>query len=224
MTRAEQLVFCKKCTNRIMDVKQGLICNLTGERANFQDTCPDFQRDDSVKEVPIDDQEGLATAELQQRLSANAMDELRMQQKLLPGIMAGVMAGITGAALWGAITVATGYQIGFMALAVGAGVGIAVRKFGNGVDAIFGFWGAAIALLSVLLGNFLSIIGFIANSEGLGYFETLMLFDYAFLPQLMKETFSIIDIVFYALAIVQGYKYSFRVITEKDLVELRKSD
>jgi hypothetical protein len=64
MTRAEQLVFCKKCTNRIMDVKQGLICNLTGERANFQDTCPDFQRDDSVKEVPIDDQEGLATAEL----------------------------------------------------------------------------------------------------------------------------------------------------------------
>jgi hypothetical protein len=224
MTRAEQLVFCKKCTNRIMDVKQGLICNLTGERANFQDTCPDFQRDDSVKEVPIDDQEGLATAELQQRLSANAMDELRMQQKLLPGIMAGVMAGIAGAALWGAITVATGYQIGFMALAVGAGVGIAVRKFGNGVDAIFGFWGAAIALLSVLLGNFLSIIGFIANSEGLGYFETLMLFDYAFLPQLMKETFSIIDIVFYALAIVQGYKYSFRVITEKDLVELRKSD
>lgn len=170
MTRAEQLVFCKKCTNRIMDVKQGLICNLTGERANFQDTCPDFQRDDSVKEVPIDDQEGLATAELQQRLSANAMDELRMQQKLLPGIMAGVMAGIAGAALWGAITVATGYQIGFMALAVGAGVGIAVRKFGNGVDAIFGFWGAAIALLSVLLGNFLSIIGFIANSEGLGYF------------------------------------------------------
>jgi hypothetical protein len=152
------------------------------------------------------------------------MDELRMQQKLLPGIMAGVMAGIAGAALWGAITVATGYQIGFMALAVGAGVGIAVRKFGNGVDAIFGFWGAAIALLSVLLGNFLSIIGFIANSEGLGYFETLMLFDYAFLPQLMKETFSIIDIVFYALAIVQGYKYSFRVITEKDLVELRKSD
>jgi hypothetical protein len=224
MTRAEQLVFCKNCTNRIMDVKQGLICNLTGERANFQDTCPDFQRDDSVKEVPIDDQEGLATAELQQRLSANAMDELRMQQKLLPGIMAGVMAGIAGAALWGAITVATGYQIGFMALAVGAGVGIAVRKFGNGVDAIFGFWGAAIALLSVLLGNFLSIIGFIANSEGLGYFETLMLFDYAFLPQLMKETFSIIDIVFYALAIVQGYKYSFRVITEKDLVELRKSD
>jgi hypothetical protein len=44
MTRNEQLQFCKKCTNRKMDF-QGLICSLTGEKANFEETCPDFKID-----------------------------------------------------------------------------------------------------------------------------------------------------------------------------------
>ncbi len=222
MTREEQLVFCNKCVNRKMDMKQGLICSLTGEKAEFQNECPDFKRDETVKEVPLDDKEGLQTAEIIQKLSPEIIEKLRMEQKLIPGIVSGLIVGIIGAVLWGVITVTTGFQIGYMALAIGAGVGLAIRKFGNGIDSIFGFWGAGIALFSVLLGNVLSIIGFIANLEGLGYVEALLALDYSYLPTLMGETFSIIDLFFYGIAIYEGYKFSFRLITEKKIMELRQ--
>ena len=222
MTREEQLVFCKKCLNRKMDMKQGLICNLTGEKATFQNECPDFKRDETVKEVPLDDKEGLQTTEIKQKLSPEIVERLRMEQRLIPGLISGLIVGILGAILWGVITVATGFQIGYMAIAIGAGVGLTIRKFGNGIDSIFGFWGAGISLFSVLLGNFLSIIGFIANAEGLGYMETLFRFDYSYLPAVMGETFSIIDLVFYGIAVFEGYKFSFRLITEKKIMELRQ--
>jgi hypothetical protein len=205
-----------------MDMKNGLICSLTGEKAAFQNECPDFKHDVTIKEVPLDDNEGLQTAEIKQKLSPEIIERLRMEQNLIPGIVSGFIIGILGAILWGLITVATGFQVGYMALAIGAGVGLTIRKFGNGIDSIFGFWGAGIALLSVLVGNFLSIIGFIANSEGLGYIETLLRFDYTYLPSVMGETFSVIDLVFYGIAIFEGYKFSFRLITEKRIMELKQ--
>jgi len=224
MTREEQLIFCKKCLNRKMDMKQGLICNLTGQKATFENECADFKIDETVKVVPLDDNEGLQTSEIKQKLSPEIIEKLKMEQNLVAGILSGLIVGILGAVLWGVITVSTGFQIGYMAIAIGAGVGFAIRKFGNGIDNIFGFWGAGISLFSVLLGNFLSIIGFIANAEGLGYFETLTLLDYSYLPELMTETFSIIDLVFYGIAIYEGYRFSFRLITEKSIMEIRKTN
>ncbi len=50
MTREEQLFFCKKCIHRKMDMQQGLICNLTSQKATFQNECSDFKHDETVKE------------------------------------------------------------------------------------------------------------------------------------------------------------------------------
>jgi hypothetical protein len=222
MTREEQLIFCRKCVNRKMDAKQGLLCSLTVEKATFQDECPDFKFDETVKQISPDNKEGLKIAEIKQQLSQESIERLRMEQRLIPGIVSGLIVGIVGAVLWGVITVATGLQIGYLALAIGAGVGLTIRKIGNGIDLIFGIWGAAIALFSVLLGNVLSIIGFIANLEGIGYLEALIRFDYAYLPALMGETFSIMDLVFYGIALFEGYKLSFRLITENKIMELRQ--
>ena len=221
MTREEQLFFCKKCLNRKMDFKQGLICSLTNEKATFQKECSDFNLDEAVKEKPLDDKEGLQSEEVKQKLSPEILEKLRMEQNLISGIISGLIVGISGAILWGIITVVTGFQIGYMALAIGAGVGFSIRKFGSGIDPFFGYWGAGISLFSVLFGNFLSIIGFIANLEGFGYLETLSLFNYSYLPQVMWETFSIVDLVFYGIAVSAGYKIAFRKITEKNIVELR---
>ena len=90
-----------------------------------------------------------------------------------------------------------------MAVAIGLGVGYSIRTFGKGIDTVFGIVGAAIALLSCLLGNFLSIIGFIANAEGLGYVETLLMLDYSFVPELMAETFSIMGFTFLRHCVVR---------------------
>jgi hypothetical protein len=224
MTREEQITFCRKCLYRTMDVKQGLICKLTGEKATFNDTCPDFKIDKSVKEILLDDEERLKATTLNQKLPPELFEKLKMEQRLIPGIVSGLIVGITGAILWGVITVRTGYQFSLTAVLIGLGVGISIRKIGNGIENIFGFFGAGISLLSVLFGNFLSIIGFIANAENIGYFETLMRFDYNFLPEVLAQTFDFKDLIFYGIAIFEGYRFSFRYITEKSLQEIKMGD
>ncbi len=221
MNRKEQLVFCKKCTNRQMDAQQGFICSLTGEKASFEMECPDFNLDESVKEVPRVN-EPIAQEDVALQLSEQAIGKLRLEQNFSKAVLFGVVVGVVGAMLWGLVTVITNYQIGYMAIAIGAGVGVAMRIGGRGIDPIFGFTGAAIAVLSCFIGNFLSIIGFFANEESMGYIETLLQFDYAYFFPLMQETFSGMDLLFYGIAGYEGYKFSFRTITEEDVEALEK--
>lgn len=142
------------------------------------------------------------------------------QQNLPFAIAAGILSASIGAVIWAAVTVTTQYQIGWMAIGVGFLVGYAVRKFGKGMSQIYGVIGAGFALLGCLVGNFLSIIGFVANEEQLGYAETLGALNYAAIPELMMATFSPMDLLFYAIAIYQGYKLSFAGITEDEIVGL----
>lgn len=49
MTRDEQLIFCKNCTNSKLDFKIGLICVLTNQKANFENKCLNFNPTDNYK-------------------------------------------------------------------------------------------------------------------------------------------------------------------------------
>jgi hypothetical protein len=106
-----------------------------------------------------------------------------------------------------------------MAIAIGAGVGIAMRMAGKGMDQVFGISGGIIAILSCLLGNLFSIVGAVADYEGLGYMETFNLMQSSEITSLMAETFSGIDLFFYAIAGYEGYKFAFRALTEKEVAE-----
>jgi len=46
MNRGHRLQYCKICKNQKMDLKNGLVCSLTNERATFDVECPDFDKDD----------------------------------------------------------------------------------------------------------------------------------------------------------------------------------
>lgn len=147
------------------------------------------------------------------------IEVLKMEQNLPLGMIVGLIAAIVGAILWAVITVSTGYQIGYMAVAVGFLVGFSIKFGGKGIDNIFGIGGAILALVGCLLGNLLSIIGFAAGAEGLGYLEILGMIDYAAIPQIMIETFNPMDILFYGIALYEGYQFSFRNISEEEILE-----
>lgn len=149
------------------------------------------------------------------------IEQLRLDQNLPLGILGGLIAAVIGGVLWAAITVATGYQIGYMAVAVGLMVGFAIRLTGKGLDKIFGIIGALLSVVGCILGNFLSLVGFAANDEGYGYLETLQLLDYSIIPEIMLSTFSPMDILFYGIAIYEGYRFSFRKITEEEILKFR---
>ncbi|WP_200975181.1 hypothetical protein [Echinicola sp. 20G] len=220
MTRDQQLAYCKTCTNRKLDIEQGLICSLTSERASFTNLCGDYVEDIAAK-AHLNNEVALGKEDLRSKLPEDTYERLRFEQNLPMAIFGGLLIGIIGAVIWAAITVATNFQIGYMAVAIGAMVGYCMRYVGKGIDPIFGIMGAVIAVFSCLLGNFLSSIGFIANAEGLDFVETLFLFDYNYLIPLMTETFSFMDLLFYGIAAVEGYKFAFRVITEKDLSSMK---
>ncbi|WP_461587649.1 hypothetical protein [Winogradskyella sp.] len=219
MTRQEHLKFCKVCVNRDMDLNVGITCKLTGKIADFENECSSYELDENEVSKMNNDTE-FVRDEITGKITEATLDQLKSEQNLPAGIISGIVVGIFAAILWAAITVATELQIGIVAIAVGAAVGYAIRFVGKGIDQIFGITGAIIAILSCVLGNFLSIIGFISINEDLSYFETLMLFDYSYTFDLMSEAASPMDLVFYGIAAFEGYKFSFRQFTEKALYDL----
>lgn len=145
-------------------------------------------------------------------------EQLRSEQSLFVGIAAGGLAALLGSILWAVITVVTQYQIGWMAVGIAFLIGWTIRFFGRGIDKVFGFVGAGLALLSCLAGNFFMIAALIAQEESMSVLEVLglMLLNPAVDLELMISTFSPIDLLFYALALYYGYKYSFRVVTPQE--------
>ncbi len=48
MTREEYIKVCRMCENRKQDYEHGMICSLTGSKADFADKCPSFVLDNEV--------------------------------------------------------------------------------------------------------------------------------------------------------------------------------
>ena len=110
--------------------------------------------------------------------------------------------------LWAAITAATGYQSGFMSIAVGFVVGLAIRTAGQGSTLPFGVAGALISLAGCVLGNLLAMEWFFAEGQGLSYLEALSSTDAALAVGIMTMTFDPMDLLFYGIAMYFGFKYA----------------
>jgi hypothetical protein len=91
---------------------------------------------------------------------------------------------------------------------------------GRGVDNTFGYVGAALSLFGCLLGNLLSVYAIIAEQEELAFFFVLTHVNPAAIPELLAATFHPMDLLFYAIAIYEGYRFSFRRITRTDLMRV----
>jgi antitoxin component YwqK of YwqJK toxin-antitoxin module len=214
MTRDQHLEFCKRCKNRAFDPQQGIICGITKKIAAFEGTCENFNLDESVK-VETPPVQAVPGYQVVSELSGEVKNKLRPQQDLVYAIVGGFSAAIVGALLWAVITVATKYQIGYMAIGVGLLVGFSVRYFGAGIDYAFGIVGAFFALFGCALGNLLSQVGFIADAQSIGYFDALTLMNFNVIGTIIKESFSPMDIFFYGIAAYEGYKFAFRSIPEE---------
>ncbi|HYF68107.1 MAG TPA: hypothetical protein VD884_08225 [Ohtaekwangia sp.] len=150
-----------------------------------------------------------------EELSAALRAKLITQQDPVYAVVGGLSAAILGGVLWAIITVATKYQIGYMAIGVGLICGFAVRYFGAGIQTYFGFIGAFFALLGCVLGNLFSQVGFIADAQSLGYFETITLLNFNLIVDIYVESFSPMDVLFYGIAGYEGYKFAFRDVSEE---------
>lgn len=146
-----------------------------------------------------------------------ALDHLRSSQRLIPAVVIGALAATVGAVAWALVTVLSNTQIGWLAIGIGALVGVAVRWQGRGFEVRYAVLGAALAFAGVFAGNFLTILGLLCKRDHAPFFEALQNFPFAELPAFMRATFEPMDVLFYALAIWCGWKYSRRELADTEL-------
>jgi hypothetical protein len=220
MEREDQVFFCRKCKKRQFDPNQGIICGLIQKRADFEKECENYVLDEAV--VAMDEkkaaEEGMIVREVS--VSAEILERLRLHQSVGYALLGGCVAMLVSATLWAIISVTIKFQIGYMAIGVGLLVGFMVRFFGIGLERKFGILGGVFAFLGCLLGNFFSYVGISAEQLKQSFFDVLQLVDWEVAKNMMIETFSPMDVLFYGIAIYEGYRFAFAPITQKLVDEL----
>ena len=123
--------------------------------------------------------------------------------------VAGLAAALLGAVLWAAIVAMTNIKIGFAAVGVGFLVGWIMRTVGHGNTPVYGYVGAALALLGCVVGDVLSDCVFIAQHFGQPVLETVSHLTPALAVELLQKGFQPLDALFYFIALRAGYRYAF---------------
>ena len=127
----------------------------------------------------------------------------------LPGvIIAGIVAAVIGATIWAVITRLTGFQIGFMAIGIGILVGVTVRVTSDQGGMEMGLLSGGLSLFGVALGNLMAACAFIAKNNDLSFMHVLMdvLTNPTTISRVMRGWFSLIDLLFYGIAIYTGFQ------------------
>jgi hypothetical protein len=180
-----------------------------------------FMEQNPTNQAPEQPQTPAAAAQLDPQKFSLLLDRLRSEQNLPAGAVTGLLAALIGAVVWAAVTYVTHYQIGWMAVGVGFLVGYAVRLSGKGIDKTYGIIGAGLAFIGCALGNLLAICALVAKQENVSLLAILANLDLVAAGQILLETFQFMDLLFYGIAIYEGYKFSFRQITEQELATLK---
>ena len=150
------------------------------------------------------------------------MQNIRDNQNFSMALITGFAAALLGAIIWASITYLTGFQIGWMAVGIGFMVGYTVRIFGRGIDLQFQIGGAVLSLFGCLLGNLLTVCIFVAESESISFFELLSLMDISLAFNFMTQSFQIIDLLFYGIAVYEGFRFSLYRLSEEELARVIK--
>lgn len=137
------------------------------------------------------------------------IDSIKEQARPKLGILLGIMMGIIGALVWAVITIITGYNIGFVAIAVGFFVSVGFSRAGKDTNMIYGIIAGIIALLSIILGEAIISIYYISVYYELGFFESIISIDYGVLAQFMFESFDAKTVLFYFIAVSAAFKGSY---------------
>lgn len=174
-------------------------------------------RDDDVDLAGIDAEEDASQPVLNEQQAAMLMQTLHDEQNLVMGGLSGMVAAMAGAGIWAAVTIATEYQIGWMAVGIGFLVGYAVRLAGKGISPAYGAVSAALSLLGCAVGNVLTFAWFIASAEGMSFMGVVSQLNFAIVIGLLASTFEAMDVLFYGLAAYFGYKTAFRQVTQADV-------
>ena len=124
-------------------------------------------------------------------------------------IVAGLVAAAIGAGIWMAVEVTFKLQIGYVAIAIGALVGLAIRTLGHGTHVIYGVIGAVLTLVGCLGGEILSHL-YLTSTAQQSMYDLARSADYVQMVQGIFTKMDPIGYLIYGIGIFEGYKLSIR--------------
>ena len=134
----------------------------------------------------------------------------QLEGNLPMAVAAGLAAAVVGALVWGLFVYVTNYELGIIAIVVGAVVGWAVRKAGGRADKRFGLIGAVCAALGWALGTLLCDLALVAKDAGVSFGDAIARLGAGGSIEAALQSSSAIDLLFLAIAVWEGYKFAKR--------------
>jgi hypothetical protein len=133
-------------------------------------------------------------------------------RKVVLGTLGAVVGAVIGAIAWAAITAATNFQIGYMAIGVGFLAGYGMRVLSGGLVRSEGIIAGAVALLGCVLGNLLTGVVVIAQHEHfpLWVVAAAVFTHLGFAREILTYGFNVMDLLFYAIAVYAGYRTALK--------------
>jgi hypothetical protein len=217
MELKDRLEFCRKCTKREENSLGANVCSLTHAKPTFDYECIDYTIDPNEPEKRLDDGFVLSFSAIKEQLESTVYAKFILDQKYLNALIYGFLASIVGALVWAVVSIYTKHQFGYLAIGVGALVGFTIKYAGKGFELKYSLLGAFVSLFGCLLGNLLTVIGFTTQEYQIGFWQIISTLNLNTIIQVMIETFKFMDIVFYGLAIYEGFRFSTMKFTEKSL-------
>lgn len=139
-----------------------------------------------------------------------AIAQLRARQNFPRAIGAGLAAAVIGAVLWATFVYVTNYELGLIAVAVGALVGVAVRQAGRGVEPKFGVIGALCAALGWALGTLMVVVAMVSKQAEVSMLEVVGRLGLGGCVSLAIENGDAMELLFLAIAVYEGWKFAFK--------------
>jgi hypothetical protein len=179
-----------------------------------------YEREEIVEEVDeYDDEYDEDLVDIDPVEVDRLMARLEGEQNFPMAVVGSLLGAVVGAGIWGGVVYAFQIKSGLIAILIGILVGFAVRIFGKGLETSYGILGAVMSLVACSAGLILGSYALYMKSRGLGFAEVLPYVNLKTIIAILKRSFSGIDLLFYAIAAYEGYKFSFRNI-EPELEEL----
>ena len=129
----------------------------------------------------------------------------QQEGNLVLAIIGGLLSSVLIASLWALITVNAQKQWVIMGIFAGLAVGYVVHLIGRGRTIPISVIGGLFALLSCVFGDYFTNVGFIAQEEGLAYFETLTMIDNTYFFEIAFADFDFFSLIVYGIAAYEGF-------------------
>jgi hypothetical protein len=149
------------------------------------------------------------------------VDLRRSKQHYQFALVGGTLGAALGVALWLGVSMTAHVEAEWIAIGVGLLAGGSVRFCGQGFDRVFGVLGALLTAIGCFAGTLIAGCHFVAlQTEGATLIDAISTLTPTMTREIFIATFDPLDGVFYGIAVVLGFRISFRRLSGVDKATL----